>query len=225
MQHDLVTKPFGHVDGWVYPPTGPGLGIEVIEDVVDGYRSEKVLERRERRIRKPPSRSQEGASLIIETWEENMKAYLKVARRIGRIGARGRRGCRAGGRRARSQIPTTGEKVAGAPFEVEARLGRLSSSPNASPTRSRRASKINYVFSYQASGIPLFSPQYAAGFAIGCKTGNAIYPMDCACDRPGADRPEPAGLADRGQTRRRRDRLHLASSRRRPTRPRPSSTN
>ena len=29
MQHDLVTEPFGHVDGWVYPPTGPGLGIEV----------------------------------------------------------------------------------------------------------------------------------------------------------------------------------------------------
>ena len=29
MQHDLVTEPFGHADGWVYPPTGPGLGIEV----------------------------------------------------------------------------------------------------------------------------------------------------------------------------------------------------
>jgi L-alanine-DL-glutamate epimerase-like enolase superfamily enzyme len=45
MQHDLVTKPFGHVDGWVYPPTGPGLGIEVIDDVVDGFRSENVLSR------------------------------------------------------------------------------------------------------------------------------------------------------------------------------------
>jgi L-alanine-DL-glutamate epimerase-like enolase superfamily enzyme len=45
MQHDLVTKPFDHVDGWVYPPTGPGLGIEVIEEVVEGFRSEKVLER------------------------------------------------------------------------------------------------------------------------------------------------------------------------------------
>ena len=43
MQHDLVTKPFDHKDGWVYPPTGPGLGIEVIEDVVDSFRSEKVL--------------------------------------------------------------------------------------------------------------------------------------------------------------------------------------
>ncbi len=45
MQHDLVTKPFEHVNGWVYPPAGPGLGIEVIEEVVEGYRSEKVLER------------------------------------------------------------------------------------------------------------------------------------------------------------------------------------
>jgi L-alanine-DL-glutamate epimerase-like enolase superfamily enzyme len=43
MQHDLVTEPFGHTDGWAYPPTGPGLGIEVIEEVVDRYRSERVL--------------------------------------------------------------------------------------------------------------------------------------------------------------------------------------
>jgi L-alanine-DL-glutamate epimerase-like enolase superfamily enzyme len=43
MQHDLVTDPIEHVDGWWYPPTGVGLGIEVIEEVVDGYRSEVVL--------------------------------------------------------------------------------------------------------------------------------------------------------------------------------------
>lgn len=43
MQHELVTTPFEHVDGWVYPPSGPGLGIEVIDEVVDRYRSEKVL--------------------------------------------------------------------------------------------------------------------------------------------------------------------------------------
>jgi L-alanine-DL-glutamate epimerase-like enolase superfamily enzyme len=40
-----VTKPFEQKDGWVYPPTGPGLGIEVIEEVIEGYRSEKVLNR------------------------------------------------------------------------------------------------------------------------------------------------------------------------------------
>jgi len=43
MQHDLVEEPLSHVDGWVYPPTGPGLGIEIIEEVVEGFRSEKVL--------------------------------------------------------------------------------------------------------------------------------------------------------------------------------------
>jgi L-alanine-DL-glutamate epimerase-like enolase superfamily enzyme len=43
MQHDLVTKPIEHMNGWVYPPSGPGLGIEVIDEVVQGYRSEKVL--------------------------------------------------------------------------------------------------------------------------------------------------------------------------------------
>jgi L-alanine-DL-glutamate epimerase-like enolase superfamily enzyme len=43
MQHELVTEPFEHVNGWIYPPTKPGLGIEIIEEVVDRYRSEKVL--------------------------------------------------------------------------------------------------------------------------------------------------------------------------------------
>jgi L-alanine-DL-glutamate epimerase-like enolase superfamily enzyme len=41
MQHDLVTVPFDHVDGWIYPPSGPGLGIEVIEEVVESYRSDR----------------------------------------------------------------------------------------------------------------------------------------------------------------------------------------
>lgn len=39
MQHELVTEPFEHADGWVHPPTGPGLGIEVVDEVVDRYRS------------------------------------------------------------------------------------------------------------------------------------------------------------------------------------------
>jgi L-alanine-DL-glutamate epimerase-like enolase superfamily enzyme len=39
MQHDLVDKPFHHVDGWMLPPTGPGLGVNVSEAVVDRYRS------------------------------------------------------------------------------------------------------------------------------------------------------------------------------------------
>ncbi|MGI8703407.1 MAG: mandelate racemase/muconate lactonizing enzyme family protein [Candidatus Limnocylindrales bacterium] len=42
MQHDLVTEPFEHVGGWMEPRQQPGLGIEVIEEVVDHYRSERV---------------------------------------------------------------------------------------------------------------------------------------------------------------------------------------
>jgi L-alanine-DL-glutamate epimerase-like enolase superfamily enzyme len=38
MQHELVAQPFEHVDGWVYPPTGAGLGIEVLDEVVARYR-------------------------------------------------------------------------------------------------------------------------------------------------------------------------------------------
>ena len=38
MQHELVLNPIGQVDGWVRPPEGPGLGVEVDEGVVRRYR-------------------------------------------------------------------------------------------------------------------------------------------------------------------------------------------
>lgn len=43
MQHDLVTEALDHEVGWFYPPTKPGLGIEIIDEVVERYRSERVL--------------------------------------------------------------------------------------------------------------------------------------------------------------------------------------
>ena len=46
MQHELVVAPFRHTDGWMSPPTGPGLGIEVIEDVVERYRVGRFEARR-----------------------------------------------------------------------------------------------------------------------------------------------------------------------------------
>jgi L-alanine-DL-glutamate epimerase-like enolase superfamily enzyme len=46
MQHELVAVPFRHTDGWMSPPTGPGLGIEVIEDVVERYRVGRFEARR-----------------------------------------------------------------------------------------------------------------------------------------------------------------------------------
>lgn len=41
MQHELVGNPIAHEDGWVYPPTRPGLGLDVNEDVVDHYRLDR----------------------------------------------------------------------------------------------------------------------------------------------------------------------------------------
>jgi L-alanine-DL-glutamate epimerase-like enolase superfamily enzyme len=38
MQHDLVATPIEPVEGWMRPLSGPGLGIEVLGDVVDHYR-------------------------------------------------------------------------------------------------------------------------------------------------------------------------------------------
>jgi L-alanine-DL-glutamate epimerase-like enolase superfamily enzyme len=37
MQHELVTNPIDQHDGWVTPPTGPGLGVDVDEAVVRHY--------------------------------------------------------------------------------------------------------------------------------------------------------------------------------------------
>ena len=37
MQHELVSQPFAHVGGWIYPPDEPGLGVEVNEDIVHKY--------------------------------------------------------------------------------------------------------------------------------------------------------------------------------------------
>lgn len=39
VQDELVTEKIWHVDGWAYPLAGPGLGIEVREDVVERIRA------------------------------------------------------------------------------------------------------------------------------------------------------------------------------------------
>ena len=37
MQHELVHHPIEQRDGWVAPPDGPGLGVEVDEAAVHEY--------------------------------------------------------------------------------------------------------------------------------------------------------------------------------------------
>lgn len=41
MQHELVSEPIDPVDGWLSPPTRPGIGVEVLEDAVDHYRMDR----------------------------------------------------------------------------------------------------------------------------------------------------------------------------------------
>ena len=41
MQDELVEFPITHTDGWMLPPTGPGLGIVPIPEVVDHYRLDR----------------------------------------------------------------------------------------------------------------------------------------------------------------------------------------
>ncbi len=82
-----------------------------------------------------------------------------------------------------SQIPSSGEKLPGAPGEATLPWGTFKLAPRIADKVARHE-KINYVFSYQGSGIPLFSPQYAAGFKYGCQAGNAIYAMNCTSIAP-----------------------------------------
>lgn len=42
LQHDLIPRPLDPVNGWMEQPTGPGLGVEVIEDVVERYRLDRA---------------------------------------------------------------------------------------------------------------------------------------------------------------------------------------
>jgi ribose transport system substrate-binding protein len=78
-----------------------------------------------------------------------------------------------------SQIPTSGQKLAGAPQTATLDWGTFTLAPRIAD-KLKNHEKINYVFSYQASGIPLFSQQYMQGFKRGCEMGNQIYPLDCA---------------------------------------------
>jgi ABC-type sugar transport system substrate-binding protein len=82
-----------------------------------------------------------------------------------------------------SQIPQTGDKPAGAPFEFATSGGSFKLNPRIA-AKIKAHEKINYVYSYQASGMPLFSQQLAAGFKHGCEMAQSIYPLGCASIAP-----------------------------------------
>jgi L-alanine-DL-glutamate epimerase-like enolase superfamily enzyme len=41
MQDELVTEPITHHEGWMLPPAGDGLGIEMRPDVVERFRLDR----------------------------------------------------------------------------------------------------------------------------------------------------------------------------------------
>jgi ABC-type sugar transport system substrate-binding protein len=108
----------------------------------------------------------------------NFKRTLTIVAAVGALGIGA-----AMAQDSMSQIPNDGEKVDGAPFMAERDWGTFKLADRIA-AKVKAGEKINYVFSYQASGIPLFSPQYAAGFETGCDMGNEIYPMECASIAP-----------------------------------------
>jgi ribose transport system substrate-binding protein len=82
-----------------------------------------------------------------------------------------------------SQIPKTGEHPPGAPQTVKRSWGTFKLSSKIA-AKIKNHQPINYVFSYQASGIPLFSQQYKLGYQRGCADGSKIYPLKCASIAP-----------------------------------------
>ena len=69
------------------------------------------------------------------------------------------------------------------PYVVKASWGTFTLSPTIA-AKLKSHQPINYVFSYQGTGIPLFSTQYLDGFNAGCKAGSAIYPLHCSSIAP-----------------------------------------
>jgi hypothetical protein len=72
-----------------------------------------------------------------------------------------------------SQVPTSGPKLPGAPFTVTMPWGTFTLSPKIA-AKIRAHQPINVVYSYQASGIPLYSQQQLLGFQRGCVAAQAI---------------------------------------------------
>jgi ribose transport system substrate-binding protein len=71
----------------------------------------------------------------------------------------------------------------GPPYTVTRSWGTFHLSPKiAAKIKAHQA--INYVFSYQGTGIPLFSTQYRDGYQVGCSAGTKIYPLNCKAIAP-----------------------------------------
>ena len=82
-----------------------------------------------------------------------------------------------------SQVPTSGPKPEGAPDSVAMPWGTFKLADRIA-AKIRKHEPLNVVYSYMASGLPLFSQQQLTGFRQGCASATSIYPIDCSAIAP-----------------------------------------
>ena len=93
-----------------------------------------------------------------------------------------------------SQVPSSGPKPPGAPITMQMPWGTFKLADRIAD-KIRKHEPINVVYSYQASGIPLYSQQQLMGFKNGSKSH---LPHELRRDRARAGGRKPAGFPDSG---------------------------
>lgn len=73
------------------------------------------------------------------------------------------------------------------PFSAELKDGSTFTLKESIAEKVRNGEEINYVFSYQSSGIPLFSDQYSTGYKTTLPIASEIYPMAGTAIAPAGD--------------------------------------
>ena len=82
-----------------------------------------------------------------------------------------------------SQVPTGGPKLAGAPYSATMPWGTFKLAERIAD-KVHKHEPLNVVYSYMASGLPLFSQQQLSGFEAGCASAKSIYPITCSAIAP-----------------------------------------
>jgi len=78
---------------------------------------------------------------------------------------------------------STGGGATNVPHTVNASWGTFELAPEIAQ-KVENEEPINYLFSFEASGIPGFGEQFTAGFEFGCAEGEKIYPLNCEVVAP-----------------------------------------
>lgn len=82
-----------------------------------------------------------------------------------------------------SQVPASGPKPDGAPYSAAMPWGTFKLADRIAD-KIRKHEPLNVVYSYMASGLPLFSQQQLTGFKNGCAASTGSYPIACSSIAP-----------------------------------------